>query len=144
MIPFKAFHTLIQIISGARERITREHIEFLEFYLQLVQVVPNDIAADFGRIPTPVMVGRSKRDYQLELTMTDFLWWKSAIMDDGARMINTVGQVQRDIWDKLVTQVDAMTLNEDEKGALMNALFNNGKSYPSLEERPTLGLVQNA
>lgn len=143
MIPFKAFHTLIQIISGARERITREHMEFLEFYLQLVQVVPNDIATDFGRISSPVMIGKTKHDYQIELTMTDFLWWKSAIMDEGARMVKTVGQIQRDIWDKLIQQIDSMALNEEEKGALMSALFNNGESYPSLEERPTLGLVQN-
>ena len=119
MISFRAFEVLVGIVTGSRERETREHKEFMRFYQELVKIVPEPIAKEFGSIKVPTTVkGRLQDGYRLELNVTDYLWWKT-IIDEGGRFVEGSGSVQRDIWDGLTKLVRDNALTEDERKNLM-------------------------
>lgn len=120
MIPFRAFETLIGIITGAREKATRDHNEFMEFYQMLVGIVPDEIAKEFGRIKAPIKVKNVIHDtYLLELTVTDLMWWRTIIHDEGGRFVQGVHAVQREIWDQLNKLVSDWVLTDEQRNKLL-------------------------
>lgn len=120
MITFRAFEVLVGIITGSRERETNEHKEFMRFYQELVKIVPEIIAKEFGSIQVPTLVDRKLQEgYRMELNVTDFLWWKNIIDDEGGRFRDGVNSVQRDIWDRLTKLVRDNALSEDERKNLL-------------------------
>jgi len=120
MIPFNAFKVLVSIISGSRERETNEHMAFLEFFKQLVGIVPDDMAREFGRINAPTTIkGNVDKSYQLELTVTDYLWWHGIIADDLGRFVDGPKAIQRQIWDRLTTLNRKHMLTEEQRSQLL-------------------------
>lgn len=122
MIEFRAFEALIRYITSDRERITREHMMFLDFYQDLVKLIPDDLAKEFGSISAPTMTkGKNQEGYKMELNVTDYLWWKSVI-EDGGRFVKGVSQVQRDIWDHLNKHVRQGALTDEQRMELIDLM----------------------
>ncbi len=126
MIPFNAFKSLIAIITGARQKETEEHQQFMEFYRELVKIVPDDVAKSFKSISVPTTVGNKvEKDYRLELTVTDFMWWESIVLKEGGRFVQSVYEIQRNIWDRLNTLVKDHNLTEEQRAAMLTLADDN-------------------
>lgn len=126
MIPFKAFETLLAIISGSRERDRQEHLAFLRFYKDLVKIVPVEVGQAFGSIQIPTRVKGVVNDtYRMELNVTDYLWWETIIQNDGGRFVKPIASVQRDIWEQLNKQIRRGALNDEERDMLLSILDQN-------------------
>lgn len=121
MINFAAFEALIGFITGERKRQTQLHEEFLAFFQDLVKILPDDLAREFGKVTAPTMHGGQKRDYLIELTVTDLLWWRT-IVDEGGRFIAGTVAVQRDIWDHLNRQLLTGSLTDEQRLHLLNLM----------------------
>lgn len=122
MIPFRAFEKLIGFITGNRAQLTQDHMEFLEFYQDLVRIIPDDLATAFGSIVVPTMVnGEVHKGYRLQLNVTDYGWWRSVILD-GGRFVESTFSVQRNIWDHLNSQTSEGSLTNEQKLELLNLL----------------------
>lgn len=121
MIQFKAFQTLVAVITGSRERETREHRAFMEFYHDLVQIIDEQTAREFGSIKVPTVVGKVHHDgYRMEMTVTDYLWWVTIVEDDKGRFVNGPTSVQRDIWDQLNKLVRKGSLTDEQRKAMLD------------------------
>jgi hypothetical protein len=126
MISFRAFETLTSIITGSREREAREHDVFLQFYQALVKIIDDETAKEFGSIEVPTLIkGKLADGYRLELTVTDYLWWKTIIHDDKGRFVNGVSAVQRDIWDRMTKLVRDNTMSAEERTKLMELMVSD-------------------
>jgi hypothetical protein len=126
VIPFKAFETLISIISGSRERDRQEHLAFMRFYKDLVKIVPADVAQAFGSVQVPTRFRGVVNDtYRMELNVTDVLWWETIIQNDGGRFVKPIASVQRDIWEQLNKQIRKGAMTDEERALLLTILDEN-------------------
>jgi len=114
MIPFRAFEALVAFVKGDRDRVTQDHMEFLDFYQKLVSILPDDMAREFGRIDAPYVKGSKTHGGQLELTVTDLMWW-STIFEEGGRFRDGTSVVQRNIWDHLNSAIRKGALSDEQK-----------------------------
>jgi hypothetical protein len=120
VIPFRAFETLISIISGSREREKNEHDAFMEFYRNLVAIVPDNLAKEFGGVKVPTRHnGVITSSYNMELNAVDCMWWSSVIQDEGGRFAHGITSVQRSIWDRFNQMLGDGVMTDDERMALM-------------------------
>ena len=125
MIPMKAFEALVGFITGNRAKITAEHEEFMHFYSELIKILPDELAREFGRISAPTWHKGQKRDYQLELTVTDLMWWQT-VVDDGGRFVEGALAVQREVWDHMNKSLRHGALTDEQKLQLLN-IINEGE-----------------
>ena len=124
MIPFRAFATLIEVISGARKQATEEHLDFLEFYKDLVAIIDYDTAVEFGSIKVPTVVkGKLCEGYRLELTTADCIWWRTIIIDEKGRFASGAYAVQLEIWDRLANQIKTLELTPEQRQKILNLEF---------------------
>lgn len=121
MIPFKSFVVLIEVISGARKKATEEHLDFLEFYKDLVSIIDHDTAVEFGSLQVPTVIkGVLHENYRLELNPTDYTWWRSIIIDEKGRFKEGPQSVQLRIWDHLVSQTRMIDMTPDQRQRILN------------------------
>lgn len=115
------------VINGSRKREEEEHRVFMDFYRELVKIVPAEVAKAFKNISVPTVVnGVLQEHYRLELNAVDFMWWESVIQE-GGRFKDTVSQVQRDVWDRLSKFANTDYMTEEEKSTLMDLVLEVGR-----------------
>ena len=126
MIPLSAFQVLVDVITGARAQATKEHMEFMEFYKALVNIVDEQTAKEFGNVEVPTRIkGKVEQGYRLEINSTDLLWWQSLIVNDNGRFEAGASAVQRAIWSRLNTMAKRGALTAEQKALILDLTFDN-------------------
>jgi hypothetical protein len=115
------FSAIGDLAISSRRRVEVEHSDFLVFYRQLVETMPTEMVEIFGTLDgIRVRLRRGKvEDYGIELTATDFMWWKSLIEADHARFVSGPADVKRRMLERFATGAEAERLTPDERKKLL-------------------------
>jgi hypothetical protein len=114
------FKAVADLVTGAKARETEEHARFLRFYRDLVETLPTAATKAFG--------GLSLADAtRIELTATDYIWWKNKIEQQGYRFSAGVFAVQANMLNHLAKKAEAERLDPAERKALL-ALLDEAQS----------------
>ncbi|KKC25798.1 hypothetical protein [Sphingomonas sp. SRS2] len=116
------FKSIADIAVTAKGRRDAEHASFLAFYRQLVEVIPTDAVTSFGSVSVNVKTARKSEQWAIELTVTDYMWWKQKIEQLGVRFEKSPASVQADMLVRLSKAAEASRLNSDERKALLGLL----------------------
>lgn len=115
------FRAVGELALGAKRRREAEYASFLSFFRELVETLPAEMTSLFGHMSN---VGVTLRDgktanYGIELTVTDFLWWKSAIEQDGVRFTSGPESLRRSMLTRFSKQAEAYRLEPEERKKLL-------------------------
>lgn len=116
MIEYTIFEKVAMLISNKRKRELEEHSKFLLFYGKLTEVIPPEVATDFGKMAVKVRIGSEVKEWYLEINAMDHLWWTQQICNNKARFVKSVNEVQIAALEKLVHLLKPLT--EDDKKRL--------------------------
>lgn len=108
----KAIKKVIGLINGADERSQTEHQKFLEFLEVLVSECGPAASKEFGRMTVRVDNGK---EWGIELTPTDLLWWRSKILHDRVRFCKGAASVQADIVSRLSNSAGSYNFTPEER-----------------------------
>jgi hypothetical protein len=121
----KLFQAIADLASNAAGRVTDEHQEFLNFYRGLVDTVPPETVGRFGNLGVAVIEnGAVQTQWGIELTATDYLFWKQKI-GAGVRFSPAHGGVKsvpRAMATRLAKQAETAGLTLEERQQLLNLL----------------------
>lgn len=124
----KVFQAVADIATGAAARVTDEHSEFLEFFRSLVETVSPEVAKQFGTLSVTVVTKGKTEGWGIELTATDYLWWKDAIAK-GSRFSPDHGGVEsvpRAMVVRVASKAEKSGLTLEERRALVTLLDGIG------------------
>lgn len=117
------FKAIGDLALSAKKRKDNEHADFLAFYRNLVETLPTEIVALFGNMGGVAVWHKGKeKSCGLELTATDFMWWKTHIEAEGVRFVNTPASVKCDMLDRLARHAEAHRLSPEERKNLLSLL----------------------
>lgn len=113
------FRAVAVLATGAKARNAAAHRDFLAFYRDIVETVSVETVAAFGSMSVDV-VGKSN-NWAIELTATDYVWWKEEI-SRGARFVKDPSAVRLAMLNRLSKQAEATKLTPDERKSLIALL----------------------
>ena len=124
LLDVKIFQLLADFINRDKIRRDREHEEFMEFYRELVETIPAAAAEAFGcmngvGVAKRIKSGLDERSWGIELTPTDYLWWRRYI-DEGFYLTKGCAETQLDILERLAKLVDMSSLTVEERQQLLD------------------------
>jgi hypothetical protein len=123
MINLSIFQAIGELVSGAKGRSDAEHIAFLAFYRSLVETLPADACRAFGLMNgVEVITGGSKGSFGIELTVTDYVWWKKHIEEEGTTFVHSPASVQLDMLTRLSRKAEVQRLEPSERKHLLDLL----------------------
>jgi hypothetical protein len=118
MMKLNVFKAVVDLAMGAKARRSTEHQEFLTFYRSLVETVPTEAIGLFGSMPVNVFEAGKQEDWAIELTATDYIWWKKKI-ESGARFVVDPSEVQLAMLNRMSKKADMERLSPDERKSLI-------------------------
>lgn len=123
------FRAVGDLALSAKKRVTNEHVEFLAFYRQLVETLPSEMTEMFGTLDgiEVRLTGGGFQTYGIELTATDFIWWKSVI-EGGNRFKNGTAWVQQSMLSRFSKKAEAHRLSPEERTTLLALLDADSKA----------------
>lgn len=122
------FRAIGELALGAKGRRDKEYAEFLAFYRDLVETLPSEMIELFGTLENvSVFVSGKKASYGLELSVTDYLWWKQHIEVSRLRFESGVASVKFDMLDRFSRKAETHRLSPEERTKLL-ALIEQSKA----------------
>jgi len=120
------FHRISDIALRAKSRRDEEYRQFLQFYRELVETVPAEVAKLFGTLNgVKCIVGKGvSADYGIQISATDYLWWKDEFVNKGTRFALPVEQVKAAILTHIAKKAEASGLTADERKELLTLLID--------------------
>ena len=117
------FLSIGELALGAKKRREREYAEFLSFYRTLVETMPSEMTALFGTLDGISVDCRGKKEsFRIELTVTDFLWWKSRIENESLRFVYGIPAVKAAMLDHFSRKAELHRLSPEERVKLLELL----------------------
>lgn len=110
---------IMQWIDKVSDRHSEEHNEFLIWYEKLVRSASPAATKAFGNMDDVELT--SNESAGIELTASDFLWWKERI-SNGARFKHGVSSVKANMLNRLCSAAEQMDMTAEEKGQLIDAM----------------------
>lgn len=116
------FTRIADIALGANQRKLKEHREMLDFYRRIVETVPTEVAEMFGSMPVKVRQKNIKDfvTWNIELTATDYLWWRRSIENEGARFASGAKRIMSAMLEQMTKNIG--TLEPEERKALIKLM----------------------
>ena len=102
---------LIEFAKGTAKRRTKEHLEFLDFYEQVVIATPPEVSKQFERLQVEVDGGKS---FALDLNPQDWGWWSTRIKE-GLRFKLSAQQIKSSIYHRLSKCAGSQSMTEAER-----------------------------
>lgn len=118
----EAFKKIADLALGAKKREDEEYADFLKFYRGLVETLPADAVKIFGRCDRCVVKNGTESTWGLELTATDFWWWKNEIENFGARFKNGTKVAKNAMLTQMAKKAEGTTLPPEVRKALIALL----------------------
>lgn len=120
----KIFTAIGELATGAKKRRDGEHQEFLGFFRSIVETIPTEVVQIFGTLSGIEMRLPSGKveSYGIELTATDYMWWKQKIEKEGARFVGKTSAVQSNMLDRLGKKAEMHRLEPAERKKLIALL----------------------
>ena len=115
----KIFQALSDMIAETTGRREKEYADFLAFYRALVETIPTKVSQAFGKMEVSATGGKG---YGLLLTAADYLYWKTAIEQNGLRFAKGPRGVQLDMLDRFVSKAEDSGLEPKERKRLLALL----------------------
>lgn len=115
------FRALSRILTRNKARLLAEHMEFLETYKNIVNAVSVETAAEFNRVSVVVIKDNQEKNWAIELTPIDQMWWAHEIKE-GARFRDAPSKVLRDMLEHLTSKVEVLQLNAEEHQLLRDVM----------------------
>jgi len=122
MIKASIFEKIGAMVSANKARELASYNEFIAFYRELVEALPSDVTKIFGSMPVGVFDGGAKKEWNIQLTAVDYIWWKSHIEGEGVRFTKSPARVQLDMLDRISKKAEVYTLDPSERKALIALL----------------------
>ena len=123
------FKKVADLALGAKRREDAEYADFLKFYRDLVEVLPTEVVELFDGCPRAVISKGAEYKWIIQLTATDFIWWKTKIEQEGARFKNGVTNAKLAMLEKLAKSAEAKSLTPEERKTLL-AMLDEGAGTP--------------
>jgi len=118
------FRAIADLALSAKRREDKAHTDFLSFYRELVETLPSEMVDIFGQltgVDVRIKSGKEAK-WGIQLTATDFIWWKSQIEDEGVRFVHGPLSVQRSMLDLFSRSADARRIPPEERKKLIALL----------------------
>ena len=106
----KTISKLFSLVTKVEERKTKEHLEFLDFYQELVLQTSSELTKKFGELPVETEGGTAL----LSVDPVDFGYWHTAIKN-GVRFKKGASQVKLDIYNRLANKVKDLSMTAEER-----------------------------
>lgn len=121
MLSVNVFKAVADLAVGAKSKRDQEHTDFLAFYRSLVESLPTEAIRLFGNMSVKLIVGKVEEGAGLELTATDYMWWRQKIAG-GARFVVGVHAVQLEMLNRLSKKAEAESLPPEQRKVLLALL----------------------
>jgi hypothetical protein len=122
MLGFNIFAAVAELAVSAKSRRDAEHREFLRFYRALVEELPTEAIAIFGTMSVKASVAGKQEDWGIELNAADFMWWKTQIETNGARLIPGPASVQAAMLNHLAKKASTQNLDPEQRKRLLTIM----------------------
>jgi hypothetical protein len=110
---------VFSLLSGAYERNIREFEEWLTWYEALVIAVPDHVAKAFGKIGVYVVTNGEKKEWSIELTAFDFMFWRN---NKNVYFFNGANEVKTAIYNRLAQVANNYIATPEERKKLLDIL----------------------
>lgn len=117
------FKAVADLAVGAKARRDAEYQDFLSFYRDLVETLPTEAVTAFGSMKVEVVeAGAIKSGWAIELTPTDFIWWKSKLEQGEVRFTGSADSVKLSMLSRIAKKAEAHRLSPAERKTLLALL----------------------
>ncbi len=117
------FSAISDLAIGARLRRKAEDGEFLKFYRSIVETVSPEVVSIFGHMPNVHVVSNGKKEeWGIELTATDFIWWKSKLESGDVRFVEGGNAIKAAMLHRMARMAEVEKLSADERKRLISLL----------------------
>jgi len=123
----KAFKALGDIISNEKKRRDVEHQEFLAFLRELIETLPAEACSRFGNLSVVLIEKELKKNFGIQLTVADYLFWKDKFENTDLRFEETTGQIKSRMLEKLTNVAEVNNLGPKERKELLAILIEAKK-----------------
>jgi hypothetical protein len=129
MINPRIFAAIGRLAVSAKKRRDAEYQDFLAFYRTLVETLPAEVCAIFGNMGgIEVQPGAGARTtFGLELSATDFIWWKHKIEVENVRFVKSAAAIKADMLARISRGAEAHNLTPAERKELVALLETTGE-----------------
>lgn len=118
----KLIQAVANLMTGARDRISEEHADFLNFYEQLVRSISSDAVEAFGKMEIEVKDKGKEETWGILLTAADFMFWKNAIEKRNVRFADTTDVVKSGMLNRMTRMAETERLTVEERNKLLDLL----------------------
>lgn len=117
------FEKLAKLVEGTNSRTAKEHEDFLKTYRGIVEMVPLSVANEFGNMDGINIVSPKQKieNCRIELTATDYLWWKTRFAN-GWRVQGGTQKLLRKMATHLAKSAEGTGLDIAERKALLEII----------------------
>lgn len=116
------FRAIADMALGAKAKRMERYEAFLDFYKTLVETLPSEATAMFGRMPVSVKDrGKPPENWGIELTATDFLFWKDRL-GRTVEFVKRPENVKSDMFSVLAKKAEKEPLTAEERKTLLMLL----------------------
>lgn len=116
------FTDIADIAFGARKRRIAEHEEFLKFYRELVETVPQEVVALFGKMTVRVVEAEVQADWGILLTATDYIFWKNKLLEGRIKFVKGDKRIKQLMHERLAEKAENEGLSAEERKRLIALL----------------------
>jgi hypothetical protein len=117
------FKSIGDLAVSAKRRTDKRYADFLAFYRELVETLPSEMVEIFGAVPLSVTHKNGKAEtVNIELSATDFLWWKRNIEVLGMRFTNGPSSVENAMLRRVAEKAETHRLAPEERKTLLAML----------------------
>ena len=115
---------IFSLFYEAQELREQELQEFLDFYKNIVELIPAEASKAFGRLSVEVYVYKTKRNanYGIDLTVTDYVWWVDQFKYNKVRLIDSPIDIKHKILNRITETIESYLTSPEHKKALMELL----------------------
>ena len=121
---FEIFKAIGNLSLKAKVREEQEYKEFLAFYKELVENMPTELTILFGNLGgiETSKAGHKPSVYGIELTATDYIWWKNKIENEGCRFVHGIPHVKSLMLERFAKNAESHRLSPEERKELIAML----------------------
>ena len=114
------FQKLGDIVLSSKRRVELEYEDFFKFYRALVEITDSEVAKAVGGTSiTVVLLDKKEETYKLELTATDYLWWKEKVAV-GLRFKFSMEAVKAAILGQMTKAAETNKLTAEERKQILS------------------------
>lgn len=125
---FDRFIAVANLFAKKKQQEEFLYKDFLTFYENLVRNTPTEAIQAFGRMTVDVYVGKETKAYRIELSPTDFMWWKHEIENKGVRFVDGPIDAMASIMNRMTKKTENLSMTIEERRELLDILQ---QTYPS-------------